>query len=141
MTDDIEPQMARPILRSILRGVVCRCPKCGRGRLFSGFLRIGNRCGQCKLELHHHRADDAPPYFTMLIVGHVVGALVLFSEMSFSPPVWVHMMLWLPLTLIMSLALIRPIKGAIVGTQWALQMHGFSLEPIPTDDPAGRPAP
>ena len=138
MMDREEPQMRRPVFRSLLRGAACRCPKCGSGRLFAGYLDTADRCRACNLELHHHRADDAPPYFTMVIVGHVVIGLVLFAEMNYSPPVWVHMALWLPLALIMSLALMRPIKGAIIGLQWALQMHGFSPEPEITDDPTGR---
>ncbi len=138
MMDVGEPQMARPVFRSMLRGAACRCPKCGTGRLFDGYLSTADRCSACRLELHHHRADDAPPYFTMVIVGHVIIGLVLYAEMSFSPPVWVHMAIWLPLALTMSLALMRPIKGAIVSIQWALQMHGFSLEPEITEDPTGR---
>ena len=132
-----EPQMARPVFRSMLRGFAFRCPKCGKGQLFNGYLSTAERCGSCNLQLSHHRADDAPPYFTMVIVGHVIVGLVLYAEMVYSPPVWLHMALWLPLTLIMSLALMRPIKGAIIGLQWALQMHGFSLEPEVTDDPTG----
>ena len=138
MIDGDEAQMARPVFRSLLRGAACRCPKCGNGRLYGGYLQTADQCSACDLELHHHRADDAPPYFTMVIVGHVVIGLVLFAEMSYSPPVWVHMALWLPLALIMSLALMRPIKGVIIGLQWALQMHGFSPEPETTDDPTGR---
>src|SRR5690606_36733457 len=76
-------------------------------------------------DLSHHRADDAPPYFTILIVGHVIVSLLLGVEMEYRPPIWVHLALWLPLTVLMSLALLPPIKGAIVGLQWALYMHGF----------------
>ena len=139
--EDSEPNMARPVFRSMLKGLTCRCPKCGHGRLFSGFLRIADSCPRCSLDLRHHRADDAPPYFTMLIVGHLIVGLVLFAEMSYSPPVWVHMALWLPLTLIMSLALMRPIKGAVVAVQWALQMHGFAVERNTGDDNVGRDFP
>jgi uncharacterized protein (DUF983 family) len=109
----------------MIRGLVCRCPSCGSGRLFGGFLKVSDACGRCNAELHHHRADDAPPYFTMVIVGHLIVGSVLWVEMAYSPPVWLHMVVWLPLTLILSLALLRPIKGVIVGAQWALRMHGF----------------
>ena len=141
MTEEAETLAARPIFRSIVRGLTCDCPECGRGHLFDGFLKTVDRCTACGLGLYHHRADDAPPYFTMIIVGHVVVALVLYAEMAYSPPVWLHMVLWLPLTLILSLALMRPIKGAIIGIQWVLRMHGFSPEPDMTDDPTGGPAP
>lgn len=109
----------------MLRGLMCRCPDCGTGRLFEGFLRVRATCPNCSAELHHHRADDAPPYFTMVIVGHLVVGAVLWAEIVYSPPVWLHMVIWLPLTLVVSLALLRPIKGMIVGAQWALGMHGF----------------
>jgi uncharacterized protein (DUF983 family) len=79
----------------------------------------------CGEELHHHRADDAPPYFTIVIVGHIVVSLVLLVEMTYRPPLWVHMMLWLPLTVVLALLLLPAVNGALVGLQWALRMHGF----------------
>ncbi len=78
--------------------------------------------------LHHHRADDAPPYFTIIIVGHIVVGLVLAVEMAYHPPLWLHAALWLPLTVILALVILMPIKGALVGLQWALRMHGFDPE-------------
>ena len=115
----------RRLVPAMIRGLFCRCPDCGKGRLFDGFLRVRDTCTNCGTELHHHRADDAPPYFTMVIVGHLVVGAVLWAEIVYSPPVWLHMVIWLPLTLILSLFLLRPIKGIIVGVQWALRMHGF----------------
>jgi uncharacterized protein (DUF983 family) len=78
--------------------------------------------------LHHHRADDAPPYFTIVIVGHIVVGLVLAVEMAYRPPLWVHAALWLPLTLILTLVVLQVVKGALVALQWALLMHGFDPE-------------
>jgi uncharacterized protein (DUF983 family) len=75
--------------------------------------------------MHHQRADDAPPYFTMVIVCHVIVGGVLLLEQTYAPPTWVHLALWLPLTVIMSLWLLPRIKGSLVGLQWALRMHGF----------------
>jgi uncharacterized protein (DUF983 family) len=86
---------------------------------------VADACPTCDEELHHHRADDAPPYFTIVIVGHIVVSLVLLVEMTYRPPLWVHAMLWLPLTVALALLLLPPIKGALVGLQWALRMHGF----------------
>jgi len=83
------------------RGFACRCPACGEGRLYKSYLKVADRCDVCGTELHHHRADDAPPYFTIFIVGHFVIAAILAF--------WL-----LPL-----------VKGALVGYQWALRMHGF----------------
>ncbi len=111
---------------AVLRGFRCKCPSCGIGQTFDGYLRVKHSCENCGEELHHHRADDAPPYFTIFIVGHVVVALAMWVEMAYVPPMWLHMSIWLPLTLIMSLAFLRPIKGALVGLQWALRMDGFA---------------
>jgi uncharacterized protein (DUF983 family) len=116
----------RQALGAILRGLRRRCPACGRGRLFDGYLRVNDACPACGEALHHQRADDAPAYFTISVVAHPMVAGVLYLERALAPPVWVHAALWLPLTLGLSLALLPRIKGALVGLQWALRMHGFS---------------
>lgn len=116
---------ARSIKQSILRGAAQACPACGAGRLYYNFLKVNDACPSCGEELHHHRADDAPPYFTMLIVGHVVVALVLMVEDLFAPATWVHAVLWGPIVLAMSLWLLPRVKGALIGVQWANRMHGF----------------
>ena len=118
-------QDARPIFASMLRGALLKCPACGVGAMFRRYLKVVERCPHCGEELHHHRADDAPAYFTIVIVGHIVVSLVLAVEMAYRPPIWLHMTLWLPLTLILTLALLPSVKGALVGLQWALRMHGF----------------
>jgi uncharacterized protein (DUF983 family) len=107
------------------RGALCTCPNCGEGRLYRAFLKVADSCAVCGEELHHHRADDAPPYFTMFIVGHIVVPLVLIVEKLWAPPLGVHFVLWLLVTLGLTLALMPSVKGAIVGLQWALRMHGF----------------
>ncbi len=119
------PQDHRSPWLAIGRGLRTRCPACGHGRLYESYLKIRSACGNCGEALYHHRADDAPPYFTMLIVGYVVVALVLATEIALSPPLWLHMLVWLPLTLVLSLLLLPMIKGAVLGLQWALRMHGF----------------
>jgi uncharacterized protein (DUF983 family) len=116
---------ARPVLRSLVRGARLKCPACGRGAIIWRYLKVADRCPRCGEELHHHRADDAPPYFTIVIVGHVVVSLVLAVEIAYHPPLWVHAALWLPLTVALALLLLPPVKGALVGLQWALRMHGF----------------
>ena len=123
----------RDVANAMGRGVRSRCPNCGEGTLFRGFLTVTDSCDACGEELHHHRADDAPPYFTISIVGHVVLTLALAVETFYAPPLWVHAAVWAPLTLGMSLGLLRPIKGAIVGLQWAWRMHGFGTSAATAD--------
>lgn len=116
----------RPVQLSLTRGAAQKCPACGEGKLYSSYLKVNDSCPSCSEELHHQRADDAPPYFTMLVVGHIVVALVLVVEEAFAPEVWVHTVLWVPLILGMSLWMLPRVKGALVGLQWAWRMHGFS---------------
>ena len=116
---------ARPIFASMLRGAAHKCPACGVGAMFRRYLKVADACPHCGEELHHHRADDAPAYFTIVIVGHIVVGLVLAVEMAYRPALWVHAALWLPLTVILTLVLLPSVKGALVGLQWALRMHGF----------------
>jgi uncharacterized protein (DUF983 family) len=118
----------RAVFGSILRGLSLRCPACGKGRLYRRYLKVADQCPSCGEALHHHRADDAPPYFTIAIVGHVVVGLLLAVEIAYRPPLWLHAAIWLPLTVILALILLPPIKGALVGLQWALLMHGFDPE-------------
>jgi uncharacterized protein (DUF983 family) len=118
---------------ALLRGAYGQCPSCGHGKMFRAFLKVADHCPACGEALHHQRADDAPAYFVILIVGHVVVPMVVAVEMAFAPPYWLHAALWLPLMVGLSLALIQPIKGAIVGWQWAMRMHGF--DPAEANDP------
>jgi len=82
-------------------------------------------CEVCGEEMKHHRADDLPAYLVVMIVGHVVVGAFLGAEMMFKLSTWQHLAIWGPLTLVMALALLQPVKGAVVGLQWALYMHGF----------------
>jgi uncharacterized protein (DUF983 family) len=115
--------------QALLRGFAGKCPSCGQGRMFRAFLKVNDNCPACGEELHHHQADDAPAYFDIAIVGHIVVPLALAVETAFAPSYWVHAALWLPLTLGLSLGFLQPIKGAIVGWQWAQRMHGFDTVP------------
>ena len=118
--------------RALLRGLMGRCPHCGEDRMFRAFLKVADHCEVCGEAFHHHCADDAPAYFVIVIVGHVVVPLTLSLEMAYAPPYWVHAALWTPLTLALAVGLLQPIKGAIIGWQWANRMHGFDydLEPV-----------
>ncbi len=126
-----EPPRAR--WQSLKRGFRGRCPACGDGRIFGKYLKVHAACSSCREELHHHRADDAPPYFTILIVGHIVGTLLLMGEEWWpEAPMWMPIGVGLVLALVMSLVLLPRIKGALIGWQWALRMHGFGGTPTPT---------
>ena len=111
--------------RPYLRAAVGRCPHCGEGKLFDGFLKVVDHCEACGEEFHHHRADDFPAYLVIVIVGHIMVPLALYAETHYAPSYWAHVVLWLPLTLGMTLGLLRPVKGLIVALQWRMGMHGF----------------
>jgi uncharacterized protein (DUF983 family) len=115
----------RDAYRAVMRGFAQHCPACGKGDVFRAYLKVNDACPACGEELHHHRADDAPPYFTMLITGHVVVGALMTVETTYAPPIWVHALIWGPMVVIMSLLLLPRIKGALIGLQWALRMHGF----------------
>jgi uncharacterized protein (DUF983 family) len=107
---------------ALARGARGCCPACGKGRLFGRFLKVTPACSHCAAPLGQARADDAPPYFTIVAVGHIVVPLMLVVERTWSPPIWVHTALWVPLTLALSVALLQPIKGMTVGVMTALKM-------------------
>lgn len=120
-----EVETQRNTQSAMLRGAVCRCPACGEGSLYTAYLKVAPVCPTCGEELHHQQADDGPAYFTMFIVGHIVVGGLLSVEQAYAPPTWVQLAIWLPTLLILSLALLPVVKGAMIGLQWALRMHGF----------------
>ena len=115
----------RDVWTALKRGLRGRCPRCGEGKLFRAYLKVANNCSACGLDFSPHRADDLPAYLVIVIVGHIVVPTALLIETDFSPPVWLQLSIYLPLTLILSLLLLQPVKGAVVGLQWAFRMHGF----------------
>ena len=128
MTDTVKQNETAPRdWRAALKtGFRMRCPACGEGHMFYRFLKVSDCCPHCGEELHHHRADDAPPYFTILVVAHVIGALMLFvEERNDALDIRIHMVLWPVLTLLLVFWLLPRFKGALVAYQWALRMHGF----------------
>jgi uncharacterized protein (DUF983 family) len=106
------------------RGFRRRCPRCGEGRLVSGYLTMRERCERCGLGFEPYRADDAPAYFTILIVGHLIVAGVLLTEQFFHPESWVQMAIWLPMTLVATLLLLPFVKGAVIATIWNSRQEG-----------------
>jgi len=128
MTDSVKQNETAPRdWRAALKtGFRMRCPACGEGHMFYRFLKVSDCCPHCGEELHHHRADDAPPYFTILVVAHVIGALMLLvEEHNDALDVRIHMVLWPVLTLLLVFWLLPRFKGALIAYQWALRMHGF----------------
>jgi uncharacterized protein (DUF983 family) len=111
-----------PMLTAMARGLIGRCPSCGQTHLFNGYLTVVRECANCGAPLGAARADDAPPYFTILAVGHIIIPGMLILERLERPPLWVHAAIWVPLTLFLSVALLRPIKGATVGLMLKLGM-------------------
>lgn len=124
----------RPLVRSMWRGFLCRCPNCGEGRLFDRFLKVTPQCTTCDEAFHHHRADDLPAYLVIFIVGHIVVGGFMGVEMTSGLGPWQHLAIWVPLTIVASIVLLQPVKGAVVGLQWALHMHGFGGEEDILDD-------
>lgn len=131
------PYQAPSMLAAIGRGLRNRCPVCGEGRVFDGYLKIVGKCSNCGAPLGRLRADDAPPYFTILLVGHLLVPGVLSVEKSYQPPMWVHMVVWLPVFTILCMVVLRPVKGAVVG--WMTRL-GFGDEDDPTA-PESKPEP
>jgi uncharacterized protein (DUF983 family) len=129
---DSAPSAKRSVWTALKRGFRGRCPRCGDGKLFRAFLKVDNHCSVCGLDFTPHRADDLPAYLVIIIVGHIVVPLALVIETNYSPPVALQLAIYLPLTLVASLLLLQPVKGAVVGMQWALRMHGFD-EQNPTE--------
>ncbi|MGI3127358.1 DUF983 domain-containing protein [Nitratireductor sp. PBL-C9] len=118
----------RPLGEAMKRGFLGRCPNCGRGKLFRTYLKTADECSECGEAFHHHRADDLPAYLVIFVVGHIVVGAFMGLEAVTDWAGWVHLAIWVPLTIIMSLLLIEPMKGAVVGLQWAYYMHGFGGE-------------
>lgn len=132
----------RDLTRAMLRGALHRCPSCGEGGLFRAYLKVREQCLACGEDLSHQRADDAPPYVTIFVVGHLIVASVLAVDLAYAWPMWLNVAVWFPVTIALSLAFLPSAKGAIVGLQWALRMHGFGdADDRPDTHPAMTPTP
>ena len=101
----------------LLAGLLGRCPHCGDGPLFKGFLSLTPACTTCGFDLAHADSGDGPAVFVIIIVGFLVVFAALFTEIAFHPPIWLHLVVWLPLASILCLSLLRPLKGLMVGAQ------------------------
>lgn len=119
----------RPLRPALLRGWRRRCPSCGAGPMMRGYLKVRDSCPVCGEELHHHRADDGPAYLTILIVGHLLAPILLFTYTRWRPEPLVLAVGFTIGTVALSLYLLPRLKGALVALQWANRMHGFGSAP------------
>lgn len=118
--------MATP-LRNAIFG---RCPRCGGGRLFVGFLKVASACDNCDLDFSGQDSADGPAVFIMMIVGFIVAGLALWVELAYEPPVWLHLVLWVPTILFLSIGALRPLKGLFIGVQYKYR----SIETTPGEE-------
>lgn len=107
-----------PPVEPIAAGLKGRCPRCGEGKLFSSFLTVGKECSACRQDYSFADAGDGPAVFVILIIGFVVVGLALWMEVTLAPPLWLHLLLWIPLTLVLSLGSLRLIKGVLITLQY-----------------------
>jgi uncharacterized protein (DUF983 family) len=113
---------------AIARGLKRRCPACGNGRAFSGYLRQVEDCSQCGEHLGHIRADDFPPYLTILLVGHLVVPTLLMVEQTYQWPVGLHMVVWPAMTLALALICLPVLKGGVLGLMWSMSLTGREVQ-------------
>ena len=116
-----------PVIPPLRAALGCRCPQCGKGRLFTGLLRVCQACEVCGLDLSAQDAGDGPAVFAILFLGMLVVGLAALVEINFSPPVWVHLLLWAPLILIGAVAILRPLKAGLIALQYRHRRLGTSL--------------
>jgi uncharacterized protein (DUF983 family) len=125
MTDQARTLDERNVGQAMWRGTLCRCPHCGQGKMFRAYLKTVDHCEACGEELSHHRADDFPPYIAITIVGHIIIFLMLHLDMTYHVQPLTYVVTMVPLAIVLPLAILPSIKGAIVGLQWANRMYEF----------------
>jgi uncharacterized protein (DUF983 family) len=121
-----------PPVSPLVAALLCRCPRCGRGRVFDGLLTVVPRCAVCGLDISAQDAGDGPAVFVILILGAVVVGLAAIVEITFAPPIWVHLMLWIPTILIGAIGLLRPLKSAMIALQYRHLALGGGPEAPPS---------
>ena len=109
---------------ALIRGALGRCPRCGQGRLLHHYLKIVDRCSKCGEPYGHFRADDAPPWLTILIVGHLTVPVILVAEEYIEPPIWLALSIYVPLIVLLTLALLPRCKGIILAQLWVTKAEG-----------------
>jgi uncharacterized protein (DUF983 family) len=141
MTTQSQMEAPRDKWLAVKRGYQGKCPNCGEASMFRAFLKVADDCSACGEEPHHQRADDAPPYMTIFVVGHIIGAGMLMMEhQNDELPIWIHATIWPILTIVLSFYFLPRIKGGLIGLQWALRMHGFGAQASSADPALPAPA-
>lgn len=107
-----------PPVNPVTAGLAGKCPRCGQGKLFDGFLSIKTSCASCGLDYSFADSGDGPAVFVIMIVGFIVVGLVLFVELAYQPPMWLHLVIWLPLTVLLAAMVLRPLKGLLIALQF-----------------------
>lgn len=125
MTENATTLENRSVAQAMWRGTLCKCPHCGKGRMFRAYLKVADQCDVCGEELNHHRADDFPPYIAITIVGHIIIFLMLHMDMTYHVQPITYVITMIPLAIVLPLAILPSTKGSIVGLQWATRMYGF----------------
>jgi uncharacterized protein (DUF983 family) len=125
MSDHAPPDEDRAVGPAVMRGWRLRCPNCGAGPLLKGYLTVREACPVCGEDLHHQRADDGPAYLTILVVGHLMAPLILWSFVRYRPDPLTLAAIFTVGTVALSLYLLPRFKGVVVAVQWAKRMHGF----------------
>jgi len=113
-----------PAVSPLRAALGCRCPRCGKGKLFAGLLSVRGSCESCGLDLSAQDAGDGPAVFVIMFLGLIVVALAAWVEIQFSPPIWVHLALWTPLILGGAIAMLRPLKAGLIALQYHHQLLG-----------------
>ena len=124
MVQDNSAKHDHSLREAAQRGLLGRCPRCGKGTLFAGFLTVAPRCENCGLDFAFADSADGPAFFVMSFAGFVVVLAALVVEVAYQPPYWVHALLWVPLILALTLLPLRPVKGLLI----ALQFHHKAAE-------------
>ncbi|MEL7463626.1 MAG: DUF983 domain-containing protein [Pseudomonadota bacterium] len=127
MLDDGNSYIAEPrsVRDAVWKGWRRKCPCCGSGSVFDGYLTVRDSCDFCGEAFHHHRADDAPAWLTMIIVGHLLAPLMLMANEMIDAPPWAHAVAWPLVAMTLVVVLLPRIKGLVIAFQWAHRMHGF----------------
>ena len=116
---------AWPPLSPLTTGLGCKCPRCGRGSLFTGLLDVRDRCARCDLDLSHHDTGDGATVFVILILGALAVGMAIWLETALEPPIWVHLVVWIPVISIMSVVMLRPFKGILIGMHYKNLRHKY----------------
>jgi uncharacterized protein (DUF983 family) len=118
-----------PAISPIRAALGCRCPRCGQGRVFAGLLSVRGACEVCGLDLSGQDAGDGPAVFVILFLGLIVVALAALVEVKFSPPIWIHLVLWTPFIIVGAIAMLRPLKAGLIALQYR---HHLLVAPPPS---------